>query len=109
MEVLDIVILILATWRLSSLLSNPEDDGPWEMFGKFRHLVGVRLDEATGIFYGKNVVAQGVICVWCVSIWIGIAIAISYNFFPSIVVMASLPFALSAGAIVLERIVNGTS
>ena len=106
MEVLDIVILMFATWRLSSLLVDPEDDGPWEMFGKLRHLFGVRRDDDTGLFYGNNVAAQVLMCVFCASIWIGIAIAISYTFFPSIVVMASLPFALSAGAIVLERIIN---
>ena len=107
MQVLDIIILAFATWRLSSLLVDPEDDGPWEMFGKFRHLVGVRRDKETGIFFGKNVVAQALLCVFCTSIWVGIAIAISYILFPSITVMASLPFALSTGAIVLERIING--
>ena len=107
MEVLDIVVLMLATWRLSSLLVDPEDDGPWEMFGKLRHLVGVRHDQASGLFFGRNVVAQAFMCVFCMSVWIGIAIAILYTSFPSIMVMASLPFALSAGAIVLERIING--
>ncbi len=107
MEVLDIVILMFATWRLSSLLVDPEDDGPWEIFGKFRHLLGVRRDDKTGLFYGNNVVAQALMCVFCTSIWVGIAIGMSYIFFPSIVAMASLPFALSAGAIVLERIING--
>ncbi len=107
MEVLDIVILMFATWRLSSLLVDPEDDGPWEMFGKFRHLLGVRHDDETGLFYGTNVVAQALMCVYCTSIWVGIAIVASYIFFPSIVTMASLPLALSAGAIVLERIING--
>ncbi len=65
MEVLDIVILMFATWRLSSLLVDPEDDGPWEVFGKLRHLVGVRHDQASGLFYGRNFVAQALLCTWC--------------------------------------------
>lgn len=107
MQALDIVILMLATWRLSSLLVDPEDDGPWEVFGKFRHLLGVRHDKASGLFFGKNVMAQALLCIFCTSVWIGLAIAILYISYPSIVVMASLPFALSAGAIVLERMING--
>ncbi len=106
MEVLDIVILMLATWRLSSLLVDPEDDGPWEMFGKFRHLLGVRHDDETGLFYGTNVVAQALMCVFCTSIYVGTVITVFYIFIPVITVMVSLPFALSAGAIVLERIIN---
>ena len=107
MVIPDFLILTFATWRLSSLLVDPEDDGPWEVFGKLRHLVGVRHDQASGLFFGKNVVAQAFMCVFCMSVWIGIAIAILYTSYPSIMVMASLPFALSAGAIVLERIING--
>jgi hypothetical protein len=107
MQVLDIIILALATWRLSSLLVDPEDDGPWELFGKFRHLVGVRRDKETGLFYGKNVAAQALLCIFCSSVWVGITIAALYILFPSIAVMASLPLALSTGAILLERIING--
>lgn len=107
MDIVDLLILGLATWRLSSLVSTPGDDGPWEMFMKFRKLMGVEHDENTGLYYGKNVIAQGLTCVFCVSVWIGVALGILYLCFGDWTVCFSMPFALSSAAIIVERIVNG--
>ena len=107
MDIVDFLILGLATWRLSSLIATPGDDGPWEMFLKFRELVGVKHDKDTGQYYGTNVFAKAIECVWCVSVWIGIALGILYLYFGDWTVCFSLPFALSGAAIVVERIANG--
>lgn len=64
------VIVTLATWRIASLLVN--EDGPFDIFARFRKFIGVYYD-----YYsrkqGKNVVARAFTCVWCLSVWIALA------------------------------------
>lgn len=99
---LEFIVLALATWRLTSFLVW--EDGPLEVFARTRHLLGVRYDE-TSQPYGSNWFAKGVICPACASVWFGTLWAIAYVFD---VWWIALPFALSAGAIVVERIVGET-
>ncbi len=103
---LNFLILTLATWRISSLLVDPEDDGPWDMFGKFRQLMGVKYDEQTGIYYGRNFIAQALLCVWCSSVYVGTAFTIGHFIEPDVTFIIAFPFALSTGAIVIDRLVN---
>ena len=96
---MEYVILALATWRLASLFS--QEDGPFDVFIRFRHIVGVRYDDH-GVPYGLNVLSKGMICVACCSLWIGFLWAGLYYLWRDSVWIA-LPFALSAGAIMIER------
>lgn len=95
------LIFALAVWRISSLLVN--EDGPFDIFIKLRWKAGVRFDKESEP-YGTNVISKGLLCVWCVSVWIaGVgAILISANFLEYIV----LVLALSAAAIMVECLVN---
>ena len=104
-SVVSMLVLILACWRLTSLLVR--ESGPFKMFDKFRHLVGVRYLEGSTVPYGTNVIAETLSCDWCCSMWVGIALVVAYAIEPSLTFLASLPFALSAGAIIVERILNG--
>ena len=104
-SVVSLLILVLACWRLTSLLVR--ESGPFEMFAKFRHLIGVRTVEGSSTPYGTNIIAETLSCDWCCSMWIGIALGIVYVIEPELTILASLPFALSAGAIIVERILNG--
>lgn len=99
---LDVLVLILATWRMASLLV--EEDGPFEIFPKLRHALGVRYDE-NSISYGTNWFAKGLRCEHCVSVWLGFFWAIAYIVWKDCVLVA-LPFALSAGAIVIQTFVE---
>lgn len=100
---LDLVILVLATWRLTSLLVW--EDGPFEVFARLRHLLGVQYDDLNRPM-GGNWLAKGVICPACASVWFGTLWAVAYWLWPDVAWVA-LPFALSAGAIIVERINNG--
>ncbi len=102
MKPMDVLILALATWRLTSLLVN--EDGPFEVFAKLRHLCGVRLDEQS-CTYGTNWFAKGLACFWCCSSWCGIVWVIAYMLCKDSVWIA-LPFALSAGAIAIQSFVD---
>lgn len=96
---MEIFVLILATWRLASLLSR--EDGPWALLATLRHSLGVRHDER-GVPYGTNTVAEGVLCLWCCSMWIGLLLGGLYYLWGDSW-WIWLPFALSAGAAALDR------
>jgi hypothetical protein len=53
-----------------------------------------------------TLLARGVTCLWCVSFWVGIVWGVLYWIAPELTVMGSLPFALSAAAIVLKRFIG---
>jgi hypothetical protein len=104
--VLNILILILATWRLSALLTD--EAGPFDVFAHLRWLVGVRIDDV-GQPYGANVLACGLLCLRCTSVWIGASWAVLYYIWPDMAFWLALPFALSAGAISMNEVINGES
>ncbi len=62
-------ILALAVWRLSSLLAR--EGGPFDIFTKLRYFLGVRFDERSKPI-ATNSISEGVLCIWCNSIWIGL-------------------------------------
>ena len=66
------LLLGLAVWRITSLLVH--EDGPLCIFVKFRHFIGIRYDKFSKP-YGKNIIAEGFTCVWCLSVWISAALA----------------------------------
>jgi hypothetical protein len=103
MSVTNLLILILAVWRISSLLVN--EDGPFNVLGRLRHRLGVRFDEYSQP-YGENELAKALTCTWCTSIWVGVAFAVLYALAPTAVLICSLPFALSAGAIVVDGVIH---
>jgi hypothetical protein len=99
----DFLILGLAVWRLTSLLV--EEQGPWYIFERLRYWLGVRYDEHSER-YGMNVIAEGLTCIWCASVWVAGFWAVLFLIFPTWVIPISLPFALSSTAILIERLVG---
>ena len=94
------LILALATYRISYLIAF--EDGPLNLILRFRRLIGVDTNQH-GIDYGKNNFAIGWICGYCNSIWIGALMAATYFAWGDITTWLMLPFALSAGAIIVNR------
>lgn len=99
---IDFLILILATWRLASLLVV--EDGPFDMFLLFRLKAGILYDQ-NGEPFGTSWFSDGLACLWCVSVWVGLVTGIAYWLWPD-VKWVLLPFALSSGAIVVHEITN---
>ncbi len=90
---------ILATWRLTRLLyagspTELAEDGPFDVFARLRDAVGVRYDEYSRPT-GANVVAKGLSCFWCTSVWAGLFVARGN-------VIKALAY--SAGAILIQEI-----
>jgi hypothetical protein len=68
---IDLLIGILATWRLTSLLHN--EDGPFDMFALARDAAGVRYDELSRPV-SDNPVGKALTCFYCTSVWAGLII-----------------------------------
>lgn len=96
---LEFIILGLATWRVASLLSD--EVGPFGVCEKLRGAIGVKLDDYSEP-YGTNWLANIVVCIWCVSMFVGLAWAALWWLAPTAAVAVALPFALSAWVPVLH-------
>jgi len=99
----ELFILGLATWRLTSMIVN--EDGPWYIFERFRHLIGIRYNELN-IKVSTNVVAEGLSCVWCSSIWVASLVLLSYALAPRTTLIVSLILTLSTIVILIEKVVD---
>ncbi len=113
-----LVVLALATWRLSSLLV--EEDGPFGVFRSLRAFVGAgefsqHGMDATRLTHQEiekvmmragrpeSFLAGLLSCVWCTSIWAGAFWVILALFLPAPTFYVALVFALSAAAIFLQE------
>lgn len=106
MTPITLLILSLATWRIASLLAR--EAGPFDLLSKLRYRLGVRYNERSQA-YGTTSLSEGILCLWCNSVWIGIALTIAYLLIWQWVLWIALPFALSAGALLVEGITGGKS
>lgn len=95
-----LLILILAAWRVSSLFVN--EDGPFGMFAKLRAAAGINYDEYSNA-YSTTFWGGLFNCLWCFSVWVGLGLMIAYSLYPNQTILACLPFALSAGAILVNK------
>lgn len=103
MNALDLLVLAVATWRLTSFLVN--EAGPFNLGYKIRQLVGIRYDEQS-VPYGTNTVAEMLLCVWCTSFWIGVILGGVHLLAPTVAFYIALPFALSGMAILFQVILD---
>jgi len=100
---MEFVLLAGATWRTASLLVH--EDGPFGMFARLRYAAGVRFDERSQAKATRPI--SGVfLCVWCMSVWTGLAWTAAWLAFGPWAVLVGTPLALSAAATVLEEITH---
>lgn len=100
MGLASLVVLLLATTRLTYLFADTSESGPGNILPKFRYWVGVRYNEQSKP-YGTNGMAKAILCPFCCSVWFGIFITAGYLLSPNITPFLLLPFALSEAAILL--------
>lgn len=83
------------------------ESGPWHIFEKFRETFGIEHDE-NGIpsQWPDKLLPNLITCVWCLSIWIGAFLLLNFQIYPAVMRIAVAPFAISAGAILFERLVR---
>ena len=65
----NLIILVFATWRLSSLFKN--ERGPYQIFEKIRIWVGIYDESKEG-----TLLVEIFECFWCLSIWVATFICV---------------------------------
>lgn len=93
--IINLLFLMPATYRLYFLLA--QDAGPFDVFQKFRDLIGVEEN-------GDNFTSKLFGCVFCLSLWTGGFLSLaSVTYVGSILIV---PLGASAGAILLDKIIH---
>ena len=83
----------LAAWRIASIFNREGIMRP------LRKLIGIH--EEDGVFiYPETFLGELFSCLWCLSVWSGALCAAALYIFPPVL----LPFAVSAAAILIERV-----
>ena len=104
MTIIDFTILSLAAWRIANLIVDDSEQGPFDVLDKLRYILGIRYDEKGRMMsVDKPVIyrelGRAVSCMWCLSLWIGLLLAlIPYNFR-----FILWPFAISAMALLINK------
>jgi hypothetical protein len=98
------LILALATWRVSSLLT--QEPGPFHIFEKMRKQLGIVHDDS-----GRPIMIPGKFlpelfsCVWCLSIYVGFWWFLMWSLWPPFLWVA-IVFALSGAAVIFDKFVR---
>jgi hypothetical protein len=101
--ILDLLILPFAVWRISNMLADTEQSGLFNSLDWIRRKAGVKFNP-DGTFYAKSgSIGDGLTCVLCNSIWLGILFALLLIVNQEVTFFVSLPFALSALAIFIQK------
>jgi hypothetical protein len=107
MTLIDFIILSLAAWRIANLIADDSEDGPFDILHKIRYFLGIRYDERGRMLSVDEPpiyreLGRAVSCMWCLSLWIGLFVALV----PHQYRMVFLPFSLSAAALIINKTVK---
>ena len=104
MTIADIIILALATWRVSIALYF--EYGPWDWFVRLRTWAGVYDPDDTKGFWGKQLS-----CFWCCSFWAALVVLLLWVICWPLVVVLALSGAVTVlaqgGRIIWREMVDG--
>jgi len=100
-----ILLALLATYRLTLMLNS--EAGPADIFERLRTRLGVTYDQYSNP-QGTNWISEGVLCFYCLSVWMGFAVTLVILLAwlagrMEIALFVLLPFAISGGAVFLKK------
>jgi len=91
---LELAILALATWRVTSIIHSEKIAYP------LRRLFGAKMDKLLGVeVYPDTFLGHLIQCFWCVSVWVAAGSTLVYLYD----VRFLIPFAISALAIFMNE------
>lgn len=102
MELYQIIIAILATYRLSQLL--PEDDGPLFIFTRLRGYTARKAEKSGDPLGLWSNIDSGINCVYCCGLYAAllvVALVMTQNFYANLFL---LWFAIAGGQTLIERL-----
>jgi len=89
----ELVVYLLASWRLSRMLYDLDESGPFNVLSWIRHYAGVYEEE-------RNQLADAIVCPYCISVWVGFLFAVlSLN--ERLFKLIAWPFAASAAVVLM--------
>lgn len=91
MDLIAVVIAGLAGWRIANLFLY--EDGPWEIFAKFRKLVGIKPGRVEGFF------PTLFSCIYCLGFWTALGAFLLFRIFPD----AAIVIAAAAVVILVDK------
>lgn len=105
---LNLLLATLSLWRITSLFTK--EKGPFLAFYHLREWAGIEHDDDyKPLGYDESKPFGEVLyCPWCFSMMFGLLWGLLWATAPNLMSKVSLPFALSAGAIITqERVIHG--
>ena len=102
MNIVELLILVLATWRITNLIVDDSEEGPWGILNRIRYLAGYRYDKQSRPA-STNIISSAMLCFWCSSFWVGFILLLISLLPYWIGYYILVPFALSAGALLVKK------
>jgi len=100
---LETLAMAFVVWRVTSLVID--EDGPLDIFLRFRNFVGVKFDEFSKP-YGENFLSSLLSCFWCSSVWVSMAFSPFLSYTRDVWTWAWASILLSALAIIIDVVVR---
>lgn len=98
MGALELLLLSLATWRLSHMIAR--EDGPWDVLSRLRVRAGAWYDLEAG-WRSERVLGRLLICPLCQSIWWACVLYIAAMLTPVVYPVAAV-LAISGASCIIE-------
>lgn len=83
MELLDLIIIAAATYRITNLLVA--DAGPWRVFARLRECVGASADACANSVMQHGHATNVFCCQHCAGLWVAGAVLLAWFIFPAVV------------------------
>lgn len=99
-EFINLVLLGLTCWRLTSLLY--QEEGPFGIFVKLREKVGIQHIDGRPCIYPDRFLCKLFACIWCLSVWVSGLLVIGYIFLPTLTIYFSVWLSLSTITIMVN-------
>lgn len=98
------------------MIVDDSEDGPYDVLHLVRFFLGERgatpdrryiFDQGAelGFWWGLHYqVYRAMSCMWCATFWFSLLFGLIYLFFPLVALVGLFPFALSGGALIINRL-----
>ncbi len=105
MDLTTLVLLGLATWRLSYMLVW--EDGPGLIFFRLRQRVGIgHDDDRRPVMVPERFLPMLLSCTWCASVWVATGWVVLWMLLPGPGLLLASIFAVSGVAIGMNRLMG---
>lgn len=108
MTLVEFIVIALATWRIANFIYDDKWSGPFDILHRIRYVLGVRYDDMSRKAVAAQPrwrvpIAEMHLCIYCMSVWYGLAITVLWLLIPTVTFMVALPFAIATMVALLQR------